>query len=518
MNEEKFSALVDRLEDYAREHPTQYKIRVGLLAAAGYAYIFTVVAILLLIVVTVAIYLRFNWLVIKILWIPLVLVGVALRSLWVSIPEPEGLQLKQEDAPALFDLVREVEAAVQAPHVHCILLTDEFNAGVVQIPRLGFFGWQKNYLEVGLPLMQALSAEEFRAVIAHEMGHLSGAHSRFTGWIYRVRQTWVQIVTRLQQEGRYGSFIFERFLNWYAPFFNAYSFVLARRQEYEADAQAVELAGREHAASALINLELKGRFVSEDFWPNFYRTADTESEPPADVFTRFVSAMKRELPRDVARKWFLQGLAIQTGHEDTHPSLADRLKAMGYQVSSAKDAEHSQQLLSSTESDGKNAAQYYLGPVADSFTSSRDRWWREQVGQIWRERFRYVQETQKTLEKLQEKEQTGRLTSEEQWELLRCLAEIQGAEATLPRLREMLNADPNHARANFALGQILLDKDDEAGIQYIERAMSLDKETILPGCETIYLFMKGHGRDDEAEQYRLRVIEHFKTIRAAEMN
>ncbi|HEX8176889.1 MAG TPA: M48 family metalloprotease [Pyrinomonadaceae bacterium] len=516
MNEEKFSALVDRLEDYAREHPTQYKIRVGLLAAAGYAYIFAVVVILLLLVVTVLVYVRFNGLVIKLLWIPLVLVGVAVRSLWVKFPEPDGLQLKHEDAPALFDLVKEVETAIQAPPVHLILLTDEFNAGVVQIPRLGFFGWYKNYLLVGLPLMQALSAEEFRAVLAHEMGHLSGAHSRFTGWIYRVRETWIQIVTRLQAEGRHGSFIFERFLNWYAPFFNAYSFVLARRQEYEADARSVELAGREHAASALINLELKGRFLSEDFWPNFYKTADSQSEPPADVFTRFVSAMKQELPRDVARKWFLQGLAIQTGYEDTHPSLADRLKAMGYQVTSANDAE-SRELLSSTGA-GRNAAQFYLGPVTESFTSSRNRWWYEQVMQVWRERFRHVQETQKTLGKLQEKERAGHLTTEEQWELLRCLADTQGAEATLPRLRGLLDADPNHVRANFALGQILLDKDDETGVEYIERAMTLDKETILPGCESIYLFLKGRGRDDEAEQYRLRLVEHFKTIRAAEMN
>src|SRR4030095_76692 len=122
-----------------------------------------------------------------------------------------------------YDLVREVETAVQSPHVHHIILTDDFNAAVVQIPRLGVFGWQKNYLLVGLPLMQALSPAQFRAVIAHELGHLSGNHGRFAGWIYRVRLTWVQLLTRLQQEGRHGSFIFERFINWYAPFFNAYS-------------------------------------------------------------------------------------------------------------------------------------------------------------------------------------------------------------------------------------------------------------------------------------------------------
>ncbi|HKS29144.1 MAG TPA: M48 family metallopeptidase [Pyrinomonadaceae bacterium] len=515
MNEEKFSALVERLEDYAQEQPTSYKVRVGLLAALGYAYIFTVVAILLLVVATVLVYVRFNWFVIKLLWIPLVLVGVALKSLWVSFPEPEGLHLNHEDAPALFDLVREIEGAVQSPHVHHILLTDEFNAAVVQLPRLGFFGWQKNYLLVGLPLMQALSPEQFRAVIAHELGHLSGAHSRFAGWIYRVRQTWIQLVTRLHAEGRYGSFIFERFLDWYAPFFNAYSFVLARRQEYEADARAAELAGREHAAQALINLELKGRFISEDFWPKFYRQAGAVAEPPPDVFTRFVSAMRQGLSQDVARKWFLQGMAVQTGYEDTHPSLAARLAAMGYSVSPSQENAYQEQLLSSTIAGEENAAQFYLRvPVIDSFQSSRNRWWREQIGQAWRERYRTVQEAQKRLLKLEEKEATEKLTPDEEWELVGCLAETQGAEATLPRLRRILDAEPNHVRANFALGQILLEQDDETGLKYLEKAMALEKETLLPGCQLIYLFLKGRGSDTEAEQYRLRVVEHFKTMQA----
>ena len=518
MNQEKFNVLIDQLEDYAREHPMAYRIRVGLLAAFGYLYIFAVVFLLLSLVCAVLYYLSFNWLVIKILWIPLVLVGVALRAVWVSFPEPDGLHLKYEDAPTLFDLVREVESAIQSPHVHHILLTDVFNAAVVQIPRLGFLGWQKNYLLVGLPLMQALTAEQFRAAVAHELGHLSGAHGHFAVWIYRVRQTWTQIVTRLHEEGRYGSFIFELFLNWYAPFFNAYSFVLARAQEYEADSRAVELAGREHAAQALINLELRGRFLLEDFWPKFYRQADAQPEPPPDVFTQFVSAMKHQFAPDTSHKWFLQALVIRTGHEDTHPSLADRLAAMGYPVTSVQDDEHRQQLLPLAGTNGQDAALYYLGQTGKSFMESRNRLWKEQVQQVWRERNRYVQEAQKNLRKLQEKEQSQPLTLEEQWELARCLAETQGMEAALPKVREILDADSKHVGANFALGQVLIEKNDEAGIKYIERAMSLEPDTVLHGCELIYLFLKEHGRDKEAEQYRIRAEKHYKTITEAATN
>ena len=131
-------------------------------------------------------------------------------------------------APKLFELIDEVCSQVDGPRLHNVLLTEDFNAGIVQTPRLGPFGWQRNHLLIGLPLLQALSPAEFRAVLGHEYGHLSGNHGRFSGWIYRVRQTWTQLLTTLHEQRRHFSFIFEWFLDWYAPFFNAYSFVLAR--------------------------------------------------------------------------------------------------------------------------------------------------------------------------------------------------------------------------------------------------------------------------------------------------
>ena len=176
------------------------------------------------------------------------------------------LQRASAEAGRLFALADELTAKLAAPHIHTVLITHDFNAAVSQVSRLGVFGWPHNYLLVGLPLMEALTPVQFSAVLAHELGHLSGRHGRFAGWIYRVRQTWVQLMVRLERERRWGVFIFSWFINWYAPYFNAYSFVLARRHEYEADAAAVpcvEIEG-EHIC------RLAGRPVT--FWLMLNRT------------------------------------------------------------------------------------------------------------------------------------------------------------------------------------------------------------------------------------------------------
>ena len=67
-------------------------------------------------------------------------------------------------------MIEEVRCKAAAPRVHEVLLTNDVNAAVVQVPRLGMFGWQKNYPILGLPLMQLMSPEELKAVLATSSG------------------------------------------------------------------------------------------------------------------------------------------------------------------------------------------------------------------------------------------------------------------------------------------------------------------------------------------------------------
>src|SRR5262245_36751580 len=229
MNHEAFKARVELLENDARINPKAYKIKVLLVALLGYAYPAMVIVILLsLITLLFYIIIFFDVrggagpIFVKLMLPLLAAILMILRSLWIEIPHPSGIELDREQAASLFQSVSQFREKLQGPRVHTILLTDEFNAAVVQVPLLGLFGWPKNYLIVGLPLLQALSPEEFYGVLAHEFGHLAGAHSRFSGWIYRVNETWRRLMWSLEQTQHWSAFIFKGFMRWYVPFFNAY--------------------------------------------------------------------------------------------------------------------------------------------------------------------------------------------------------------------------------------------------------------------------------------------------------
>ena len=496
--------LINRLEEFSRNNPGAYRLRVMLVAALGYGYLFAVmigllVAVYLVIWAMIAFGHAFLF---KLVWIPLVLAWLVLRSMWITIPRPDGKEIQSDQAPELFDLIAEVRAALDGPTVHHVLLSDEFNAGIVQVPKFGMFGWSNNYLVVGLQLLKAIGPDEFRAVIAHEFGHLSGKHGRFSGWIYRIRESWIQLLTRIEQERHYASFLFDWFIKWYAPYFNAYSFVLARAQEYEADGYAVDLAGKTVTARMLVQMELKARALQNDLWSKFYRPAGDQPQAPGNPFAMMLTELEQQLAPVKVDRWLRESLKVTTGYDDTHPALAARLEGIGF----PREAQTGESLMEALDlrnvSMTKSAAQRYLKEVPTDVTDSYDRLWHEQVVSTWKQTHDYVQQARKRLAELEETGKSRTLTIDEQWERAKCTAETKDSAAALPLVREIIRQDVSHVGANFAVGATLLEQEDRAGVEYLQKAMELDPLTCGEACELIYDFYQAQGQQAEADKYR----------------
>jgi Zn-dependent protease with chaperone function len=509
MDNDKLATLIPSLEAFAAEKPESYKLRVALLAVLGYAYLLFIVLILLSIVAAILLYARLNWVVLKVLWIPLVIVGIVLKSLWITLPEPEGMELQREQAPALFDLIHEVTTKLNGPKIHHVLVNSEFNASVVQIPQFGMFGWLNNYLVVGLPLLRAFTPAEFRAVLAHEVGHLSGKHGSFSGWIYRVRQSWIEILTRVRYERNYASFLFEPFLNWYAPYMSVYSFVLARAQERHADEYAVELAGRDVTAVMLARLDVKQRKLAEDFWPSFFRQAKEQPKAPRDPFEQMLSGAEQPIGPVKAQKWFFEALSVPTDYADTHPALSDRLAAIGY----PKDSPEVAGLLDSVvkaDEQKESAAAYYLRDLPEDFVARQNRLFREQLVQAWNESHARNNEAKKQLAKLEEDAKERALTVEEQWQRVTLTSQVQDDNAAIPLLQTIVREHPDHVGAYFVLGAILLDQQNAEGVRYLEKAMELGPNVTGDASIRLSGFYFQQGDRELAETFRKRAAEHLQ--------
>jgi Zn-dependent protease with chaperone function len=420
-----------------------------------------------------------------------------LKSLWVKIEPPQGTELERRDHPRLFAAIDEVCRAARAPRAHVVRLTNDVNAAIVQAPRLGLFGSHKNYLILGLPLMQLLSLDEFKAVLAHEFGHLSGAHGRFGAWIYRVRAGWARVNESLQQQRHWGRFLFVPFFGWFAPRFAAYSFVQARRQEYEADQLAAEAVGPDAIGRALVRLDLKARELSERYWPAVYAAADRDPTPTVAPFAGLLAPQVRGFLPDAAEQ-LEQALARRTSTADTHPCLRDRIAALG--VSAALPA-----------APGASAADALFGASLGSLVERFDRQWQAAVADGWRSRYEHVRDARVKLEAYSRRS-PAELTDEELLEHARLSEDLEGLEQAMPLVAALFERNPGDHRARYTYGRLLLRQGRDEGLQLVEDMMATDPGAVLPGCQVIVEYLLANGREAEAKPY----IERFARQQALE--
>lgn len=506
--EPRFGRLVRHLESWAMAHPLSYKLMVLVVALCGYGYL---LGLLLLVIVT-ALLVVFET---RIFFIPYLAIYVLapffafgaliIKAMWVKYEPPTGYELTAATAPRLFALIDKIRRAANGPRLHGVLVDSDFNASVHEVPRLGVFGWSRRYLVLGLPLLQCLREDEVTAVLAHEYGHLAGRHAAFGSWIYRLRMIWWRIAWALQYQSRWKRWLFMPFYAGYVPYFNAYSFVLARANEYEADRTSREIAGADAAASALTRFNTVGHYLSTRFWPDLFKTANNHAEPPYLPLARLREQLRDALPESFAAAGFNMALAQATDLGDTHPSLQDRLRALGVTAVPPDPVDRS-------------AADRLLDPdVVGEIVSRLDSEWQSATLDSWRNYFDRSRQDRRALTDLDNKAAQGASTLQERLKRAALTEQFVGEAACVPLYRALVNDEPKSAAARYNLGRILIGNDDADGLKLLEEAMVIDDRFVAAGCELAYLHLMRTGQPEVGESYRERLATQQKLEqRAAE--
>jgi Zn-dependent protease with chaperone function len=508
MTHDEYSALVSRLEKMAETKPASYRARVGALAVLGYAYVLGVMLLLLgalALLVWGSMQGYLSILLVKV-GLPVLALLVAIgRALWVTVPPPDGRELRRDEAPLLFAEIDALRIAAKAPVPHRVILTQELNASVTQVPRLGILGWHRNYLSIGLPLLAALTPDQFRAVVAHEFGHLSRAHARFGNWIYRVRGMWMQIQTAIhQRRSRLGSLLVNKFVDWYEPYFRAYSFVLARRHEVEADETSASVLGAHVAAMALAAVTLRARYKDDVVWPSIIALAADAATPPRAAFSSYVERMPAKLPLPLASDWLAAALRVESGVDDAHPALADRLRLLGELPRDDASRSALAERLAMPIDSKSTAAAHFLGSLAPAVTTELDDKWRGKATSAWKDRHQHLARAREGLRELEARAAVVPLTPDEQFRVADWTEDLEGANAALPLVKSLVESCPEHASGLYMLGRILTSRDDDDGIAYLERAMAIDPSVTGHASVMIAHHLQQVGRRQDAIAYRMR--------------
>lgn len=524
MNADDFEKLVARLELFARSNPLQYKVRVAALALLAYfftALIIALVAGLIFTVLTlvavatkIPLFFQIGGVHSGIVLLYFVLFAVC-KSFFVRFRPPKGVLVSASDSPKIFELVNDLRRQLECPKIDGVYLNADFNASVYSLPEMGLLPNHKHYLCVGLPLMQSLSPEHFRAVVAHELGHLSGNHGKFASWIYGVRANTAQILELVRRRSAIGGFLLKHFFEWYYPYFNAYSMVLVRQHEYEADQCAAEIAGAKEAALSLINCEIKNRYIDIRYWKEVFKRVDETPMPPVTPFHDLSEVMSSIDMDPDAFRWYQEALSKKTGTEQTHPSLSDRIAAIAKLNDAAFAEGFSEDELRHAWELKRSAAEEFFQNKLPEYERRMDLAWHNAYDANWRFLYDERVEGRQQLLRYESTARKRDLTEDELLHRAQLIVQLRPAREAIIFLQVALEKMPDNVLLNYNLGDRLLAEGDISGIEHLEKVIELRPIYGLELNELIHQHLVDLGEPERARAYFEKMMIYKSELHVA---
>ncbi|MCK6415100.1 MAG: M48 family metalloprotease [Giesbergeria sp.] len=463
MDQADFVHMVRMSEIASAENSSAYRRSVAAFAALGYAWVLGCLVLALGMVVWAVPPLlegRFKFGFVMVLISGLTLLWTSLQALWLRSDAPDGVEITAVEAPALFEALERIRRKIKGPHIHHVYLNDEFNACIRQQPRYGLLGGAVNHLTIGLPLLMALDRQRFLAVLGHEYGHLRGDHGRFAAWIYRTRMAWMRMHQGLGDDGNVVAAASNAFMRWYLPRFAARSFALARQDEYEADRIAGRLVGREVAAAALIEIEVRGTWMERHFWERHWSKA-ADHPVPVGPYRSLRKRLARMPEPAFANDALRQALKRLSNVDDTHPGLRDRLESL-----------EAPPIL--PEWSGGSAMEL-LGDDAKRWIAHFDKQWCRDHATEWKQHHAWLAQVRERVQKLTA--QQAQSNADEMVELARLSRHLDPRAPVQPLYALALQRSPGHAGALRGLVQSLPDEDRQGKLQFLEQLWDGDGDS-----------------------------------------
>ncbi|KQM74734.1 hypothetical protein ASE74_01735 [Pedobacter sp. Leaf216] len=212
-------------------------------------------------------------------------------------------RITKAEHPDLFKMIDEIVEEVGTDLPKKVYLSSEVNASVFYDSSFWsmFFPVKKN-LHIGLGLMNTISINELKAILAHEFGHFSQKSMRTGSYVYNVNQV---IYNTLYDNDGYGNFTqkLAGISNYLAIFVvlankiiagiqfilkknydsvNLNHLALSREMEFHADAVAASVAGSDALITALHRLQLADYSLNNVF--NYYNAKIIEKEKTINIF------------------------------------------------------------------------------------------------------------------------------------------------------------------------------------------------------------------------------------------
>lgn len=473
----RYSELVDRYTQMLREEPNKLRFSINSFTFLG------VVLLVLSLILAVLMMVSLRPLLMTLSG--LMLYGM-FRVIFYRTAPPDAVSISREEAPLLYNDVDEITTQLGARACDGVYVNFDFNAYAIQYHTWGLFGRVRNYVVVGIPLLDCLGREHARSTLAHEVGHLQLKHGTRTRRWYAIADMYRSLDAQTSQGIL--SIFYAPFSRWYVPNLYARLHPITLRSEFEADAMEASVTSPETASEALCLMSVGVERTAKAIPSYLGRATREQGEPSASSLATEVYRALRQWNREEMRECVEKEMRCVTDIEGSHPALAERLGALGAEpaileppVPSASDLYFGDR----REQIATRAATHYLATEEmQELVAKYQEYWQELP--IAKERFDRNEATQEQAEYY-----------------VRGLIFVEDP-ASREALDVALERFPKSARLHYWLGKLKLEDDDLDGFRDWQAAAQLDEAGTGHIMDLTYRQLLALGKADEAREFRKR--------------
>ncbi|MBK8874216.1 MAG: M48 family metalloprotease [Bacteroidetes bacterium] len=270
------------------------------------------------------------------------------------------VEISALEEPKLFSFIREIVDEVQTDFPKKVYLSSDVNACVFYDSNFWsmVFPIRKN-LQIGLGLVNTISEQEFKAILAHEFGHFSQRSMKVGSYVYNVNQVIFNMLYdnesfdgMIQKWANISSYftIFVSIavkiiqgIQWVLrkmyEFVNVRYLALSREMEFHADEIAANVAGFLPLKESLLRMDLADHSYNTVLDYYFGRITDNIKSKNIYKEQRFVMnylatqnklSFKNNLPlvSELDLSKYNKSKLIIKNQWASHPSIEDRIKAL----------------------------------------------------------------------------------------------------------------------------------------------------------------------------------------------
>jgi hypothetical protein len=293
------------------------------------------------------------------------------RLLRVRTRQPEGQELTRSMAPTLYELVDELTEGFGALSVHRIIITGRFQLDVVKTQKFILPVASRNTLVIGLPLIQIMPLNIFRALLARKLSQHSLLRNPLLHFLHQMDGAWWQYYEAIAAHPAADMKLFALVYGIFAMLYHELVEPIARLDGLSADRFTLKTINDEDVVESIEYLFVAGMFIDKVFWPRLRSLARDQHKYDLSPCATLSRVRERFLERLDVDAWLHREMAAGVSPRWGVASMRDRLNTLGHDAVLALEIDH------------QFAAEAYLSGCLAQIISKVDRQWREQTIAKW---------------------------------------------------------------------------------------------------------------------------------------